>query len=90
VEYVERLRTRVFHPENGPSDGWLASFLKRHPELALRTPSFVDGGHFAMAKKSTIDKYFRMMESVFNDLAIRTSPHRIYNLDETGFNREPK
>jgi hypothetical protein len=79
------------HPvfEDGPTDGWLTSFLRRHHHLSLRRPSIVDGGRFAMARKSTVDAYFTGLKAVFTQFSI-VSSERVYNLDETGFNREPK
>jgi hypothetical protein len=79
-----------FDAEKGPSDGWLAGFLSRNPQIALRTPSHIDGGRATMARKSTISKYFDLLSSPYLELQLDGAPHRIYNIDETGFNREPK
>jgi hypothetical protein len=82
--------TQIFDSNKGPSDGWLGGFIQRHPEISLRRPSFLDGGRFAMARQSTVNKYFDLMETVFTEYSLHDTPSRIYNLDETGFNREPK
>ena len=41
----------LFDQEKGPSQGWLTGFLQRHPDIALRTPSHVDGGRFVMERE---------------------------------------
>ena len=87
---MEKLHSVSIFGCDGASDGWLSSFLRRHPEISLRRPSHVDGGRFAMARQSVIDRYFEMMKDIFNKYQIHNQPSRILNLDETGFNREPK
>ena len=90
AQSIDNLHDVQVFKHDGPTDGWLTSFMRRHPEITLRRPSIIDGGRFAMARKSTIDAYFKGMRKLFNSMKLDSAPNRIYNLDETGFSREPK
>ena len=79
----------TFNPATGPTDGWMTSFLGRHNDLSLRRPAIVDGGRVTMARRSVVDKYFEGVATLYTKLS-NITPRRIYNLDETGFSREPK
>ena len=43
-----------------------------------------------MGRVSVIDRYFNIMADVYHKFDLESAPHRIYNLDETGFSKEPK
>lgn len=39
----------------GPSNKWLRCFLKRHPEISMRTPDSIDRGRFGMANTTVMN-----------------------------------
>ncbi len=81
----------MFDEEKGPSEGWLSAFISRHPNLSLRKAAYLNGGRYTMGRLSVVNGYFSLMADIFKKLHISDKDaHRIYNLDETGFNKEPK
>ena len=68
---------------------WYLSFRQRHKtKLSLRKPETVT---FARAKglnHKNSELFFDMLE--LTDAGIKNKPSRIYNLDETGLNTDPK
>lgn len=39
----------------GPSNKWLSCFLKRHPEISMRTPDSIHRGRYGMANTTVIN-----------------------------------
>lgn len=61
---------------------WLRGFLKNHPQLSLRKPQ---GTSFARVKgfsPENVKRFFELYEPEL--LRIKSQPHRLYNVDETG------
>lgn len=62
---------------------WLKGFMKRHSQMSFRRPT---GTSVARAKgfnKESVDEFFKILGDVF--LKHKFLPHRIFNVDETGF-----
>ena len=66
-----------------PSRGWWSRFLKRHPDLSIRTPSVINGGRLAMSRRVIIDNFFSESRCVLEELCVFDDATRIYNIDET-------
>ena len=75
-----------------PTSGWWSSFLSRHPQLSLRTPSIINAGRLAMSRRSTMDNFFSEAKVILTTLGILDDASRLYNIDEswTGSNDEQK
>ena len=41
-----------------PTSGWWKNFLRRHPQLRLRTPSLIDPGRSSMSSASVLNRFF--------------------------------
>lgn len=66
---------------------WLKGFLKRHSELSFRRPT---GTSVARAKgfnKESVGDFFKILGDVLQEH--KFLPHRIFNVDETGFSVVP-
>ena len=72
------------------SDGWWASFHKRHPSLSLRTPASVSTTRAAASDPSSLEVYFDLLEETLDENELQSSPGQIYNMDETGLPLDPK
>lgn len=61
---------------------WTSSFRKRHPELTLRSPEATLLARAQGFNKVSVTKFFDLEKD-----RSKTSypPHRIFNIDETGF-----
>ncbi|XP_062541699.1 uncharacterized protein LOC134209705 [Armigeres subalbatus] len=70
-----------------PGRKWLEGFMRRHPQLTLRTPEGITSAS-AKVSEQDIRKWFKTVEDylVENNIAdILNDPSRILNGDETGF-----
>jgi hypothetical protein len=74
----------VFNMGNGPSNKWVRRFLKRHPQLSLRTPHPLEKNRAAVSN-TQIQDYYTILDSALDKLGIKDDPTRIYNFDESGF-----
>lgn len=73
--------------DNTPGEGWYKLFLKRHPELSIRTSEAVTSASSKLSEKQ-IRNWFTQVEEYLkkNDLFdILSDPSRVYNGDETNF-----
>lgn len=78
--------------DNRPGDAWFKAFLKRHPNISIRTSEGVTNAS-ACVSELDIKKWFDeiqqyLIEENLNDVI--QDPRRIFNADETGFNICPK
>lgn len=67
-------------------------FLKRHPQITLRTPEFVTNAS-SKVSKSDIESWFRKIReflAAHGWLDVLDDPERVYNGDETSFYLNPK
>ena len=78
--------------DNLPTIGWVYSFLKRHPELSLRTPENL-GFQRAHISEKGIRKWFLELKNFLSEehnlnaeeFLAEGNGERIYNIDESGF-----
>lgn len=78
--------------ENWPGLGWYQSFLRRHPNISLRTPEGVTAASSCVSEND-IKYWFQNIEDLLkegNALVILQDPDRIFNGDETVFLLCPK
>lgn len=61
---------------------WLRGFLKRHPTLSIRTPEAVSAARIKGFNPAAVANFFDLYEPELGK--IKSAPHRIYNVDETG------
>ena len=61
---------------------WLQSFMKRQPELSLRTPEATSFARSTAFNKRTVREFFQNLKTVRN--RYKYNPYCIYNVDETG------
>lgn len=69
------------------SRDWYYSFMKRNPQLSLRTPEQISQHRAKAFCKENVDAFFENFRSVLN--ATTFEPHRIWNMDETGLPTVP-
>ena len=77
-------RHTLIDRERGPSQKWVRKFLKRHPDIASRTPDNLERAR-AEVTQTQIDNYFVLLSNTVKRLGIENMPSRIFNCDETGF-----
>lgn len=61
---------------------WLRGFLRRHPTLSIRTPQAISAARTKGFTQENVNSFFDIYETEF--AKIKCSPHRVYNVDETG------
>nr|CAI5829451.1 unnamed protein product [Callosobruchus analis] len=72
---------------NIPGKHWYRAFLRRHPEIAIRTPEGVTTSS-SNVSESDIRSWFNGIEAYLkenNYFRVLQSPARVYNADESGF-----
>lgn len=78
--------------DNKPGEGWFASFLRRHPNITLRTSEGITSAS-AVVSEPDIKKWFREIEQYLQEKKldhILNDPSRVFNGDETCFYLCPK
>ncbi|XP_065642579.1 uncharacterized protein LOC136074203 [Hydra vulgaris] len=61
---------------------WLQGFMKRQPELSLRTPEATSFARSTAFNKHTVREFFQNLKTIRN--RYKYNPNCIYNVDETG------
>lgn len=61
---------------------WMRAFLKRHPELSIRSPQSMSKARIEGFNRETVGLFFDLYEQEYSKFV--AAPHRIYNVDETG------
>lgn len=62
---------------------WLRSFLRRHPELALRKAENTSLARIKGFNKEAVNSFYELLRRMYTECSY--SPEQIYNVDETGF-----
>ncbi|XP_072400298.1 uncharacterized protein [Diabrotica undecimpunctata] len=77
-----------FHKQNClAGKDWLYLFLKRHPQLTLRTPENTSAARASCFNKVSVDTFFTLLPELQNKYAFSAS--RTYSCDETGITTVP-
>ena len=88
ISLVERiLLARGEHKK--VTNGWWQSFLKRHPQLTLRTPAALSYSRVQAADEDSLNAYFDILEEALEENDLISQPCRIFNVDETGLSLNP-
>lgn len=66
---------------------WLRLFMKRHPDLSLRSPTSTSVARAIGFNKPQCDRYFENLARLLD--IYKFPPHAIYNMDETGISTVP-
>ena len=76
----------IEHPfKDGPAgDTWFRKFMRRHPQLSLRSPSKLCTLRGRAMDRKVVEAYFSDVENCVQGM----SKEQIWNMDETGFNSE--
>ncbi|XP_045116819.1 MFS-type transporter clz9-like [Portunus trituberculatus] len=82
---------RTVFKNNHPGKDWMRAFFKRHPEIRERIGQPL-GRERAIVTKDALGEWFQQMKHYLDtiDPTLLTSPDRIFNADESGFNICPK
>lgn len=67
--------------------GWLYAFLRRHPEISLRTPENTSLARAKGFNRTAVGNFFDLLEPLMEQYNFR--PENIYNVDETGITTVP-
>ena len=77
-------RSPRINVEKGPSNKWMKRFLKRHPEVSLRTPQPLEKDRSTVSQ-GQIDQFYELLDQTLVKLGIKDHPSRNFNFVETGF-----
>ncbi len=72
------------------SNGWWQRFRQRHPNITLRSGIPLSLPRAMAMDRSSLDRYFSILESALKDNNILDKPKQIFNCDETGMPLAPK
>lgn len=91
-DFLRKAKRRSLFKNDLPGDKWLKLFLRRHPEIAIRTPESITAAS-SVVSESDIRSWFNGIEKYLKDnefFDILTDPSRVLNGDETNFLLCPK
>ena len=77
------------HYKSSITSGWWYSFMRRHPELTIRTAEKLTYARAIAQDQSTLDHYFDLLEQTLLANELISFPSRIFNVDESGFPLQP-
>ena len=90
-QYVRNQKLHTPFKNNRPGEDWYLSFRKRYKaEISLRKPETVTSARAKGLSQETVNKFFDLLEAKLESAGVKNQPSRIYNLDETGLNTDPK
>lgn len=69
-------------------EDWFSAFMKRQPNLSLRTPEATSLARMTAFNRHTVGTFFDKLECVLKRHSFR--PNQIFNLDETGVTTVPR
>lgn len=90
--FIKKSNRSSCFTDNCPGEKWLKLFLKRHPEISIRTPESVTAASSVVSEKD-IRGWFNGIEKYLKDneyFDILSDPSRVFNGDETNFLLCPK
>ena len=70
--------------------GWWQKFLKRNPDLNLRSGDSTAAIRLDAVNPENLNNYFDSLRSIFDEFDFDDHPEAIYNMDETGIPLEPR
>ena len=68
-----------------PTHSWWYSFRRRHPEIAVRTPSLIDAGRAKMSNSYVIEGFIETARGFLSEHQLLNQADRIFNIDESWF-----
>ncbi|CAH1975097.1 unnamed protein product [Acanthoscelides obtectus] len=91
-QYAEANHIIHCFKNNAAGHQWYQNFMKRHPELSLRTPEPTSVARASGFNRPQVERFFENLRDVIEKNNIL--PEHMYNVDETGIqtsrNRPPK
>ena len=75
---------------NVPGKKWWSLFLKRHPNISLRTPEHLPLSHVRACTSEGLDEWYHEFDQFLQMHDLKDLPHLIWNADESGFQLCPK
>ena len=66
-----------------PSNKWVGGFLKRHPELAIRSVKVIESKRVEAVTRQNVCEHISRLQETMNRYGI-TEARRVFNLDESG------
>lgn len=63
---------------------WLHSFLRRHPDISVRTAEGISINRATGMNRETVKQYFELLEKVLRENGLFDKPSNVFNMDETG------
>lgn len=82
IAVANNLQTRFNQANELAGNEWVKNFLRRHPEISLRTPQPTSIARASGFNKTQINLFYDLLEKVI--LENQISPSRVFNMDESG------
>ena len=89
--FVTNMRRVNPFKDNRPGIDWVRGFEKRQKKvLTRRKPELLTTNRAEALTQKTVDLFFKNYTEVLEANGLKESPHRIFNLDETGLTTDPR
>ena len=72
------------------SNGWWEKFLRRNPNLSLRSGDSTAHVRMDAVNAENLHSYYHLLKEVYDENGFADHPEAIYNMDETGVPLEPR
>ena len=74
--------SQIGYPRTRPQNGWWQKFRSRHKNISLRTAAPLSQARAMAMDRTSIDKYFNILENTLKDNCILDKAKHIFNVDE--------
>jgi hypothetical protein len=90
-EFIASTKRKTYFTDGKPGQKWMRFFLRRHPEISLRSPEILEVNRSKQLSTAVLNRFFEeVLLPVVRKDNLLGNPKLWWNIDESGFTGNPK